>query len=153
MRDRELLVATQNAAMAAPEFKPDQPTPGTTHCNAALRRIASVFGYDFPDCMANDMIEIMSKDKRWSHARMDAGSSFALGGGLAVLAKRFDTHGHVATIAPVGMQMSGTLREYVACVANIGKTNGVIRASQAFPVLIDGRVDPDWLPLTFLLDA
>lgn len=139
--------------MAAPEFQPDQPTPGTTHCNAALRRIASAFGYDFPDVMANEMIEIMFKDKRWSVARFEGGSSHALGGGLAVLAKRFETHGHVASIAPVGMKKSPTLNEYVVCVANVGKENAVMLASRAFPVLINGRVDIDWLPQVFCLDA
>lgn len=160
MKDVELLLKVQTEAMNAPEFKPDQPTPGTTHCNAALRRIAAAFGYDFPDEMANQMIDRINSDPRWSVAAMQNGSSFALGGGLAVLVKKFKTHGHVATIMATGMKISPSLQSvpginaYVPVVANIGKENAPMPATRAFPVLeADGTVDVDWTPQCFCLDA
>lgn len=160
MKDLALLESVQTAAMRAPEFQPDQPTPGTTHCNAALRRIASAFGYDFPDVMANVMVDILNKDPRWSVANFKIGSSHALAGGLAVLAKKFETHGHVATVMALGMKQSPSLASvpgldsYVLVVANVGKENGPVLATRAFPVLEpDGTVNVDWSPQCFCLDA
>lgn len=159
MKDLALLETTQTDAMRAPEFQPDQPAPGTTHCNAALRKIASAFGYDFPDEMANDMIERLFKEiavspnPRWSLARFEGGVTHALGGGLAVLAKKFSTHGHVATIMPMKMSVSPTLKTAVPIVANIGKENGPLLASRAFPVMSNGKLLDDWMPQCFVLDA
>jgi hypothetical protein len=50
-------------------------------------------------------------------------------------------HGHVAVVYPAPMQRSGSWNKTVPMLANIGKKNGLMRASQAFPL------EPDYFVL------
>jgi len=50
-------------------------------------------------------------------------------------------HGHVSVVYPAPMQRSGSWNKMVPMLANIGKTNGLMRTSQAFPV------EPDYFVL------
>jgi len=60
--------------------------------------------------------------------------------GRIVKMKRL-AHGHVAVVYPAPVQRSGSWNKMVPMLANIGKTNGLMRTSQAFPV------EPDYFVL------
>lgn len=126
-----------DAALANPVFHPKN---GTTYCNLALNSIAKGAGCDeFDGLMADEIYQLMVTNASGKWARVDGSdvSIWALSNGLAVAAlpshRLGEAHGHVCAVYPLGMQASGSLGHDVPMVANIGKTVGVMRSSQAFP--------------------
>jgi hypothetical protein len=123
------------------------PRNGNTYCNMAVDSIAKGFGcYEFDGLMADDIYQVMltNESGKWDKVDGSDATIWALSNGLAIAALPSQTlkeaHGHVAVIYPLGMQMSGSLGRDVPMVANIGKTVGVMRSSEAFPVS-DGEAD------------
>ena len=119
-----------------------QPKPdGTTFCNIASQFVAQFFGCkDFNDSiLAEAMIEFMEANPdRWKAVDGEPAASFALAGCLVFAAMTAEdlgeAHAHIAAVYPAQTQFSGSLRKTVPMLANCGKTNGIMRASQAFPV-------------------
>lgn len=129
---REVLKAACEEAMEKPEFAPRD---GNTYCNQAARYIAERMGcYDFkPEMTANE--QVAHVEANWKKADAQEAHAHAARGGLAVAAKTFPEHGHMAVCYPMmSLAASGSWGKPVPWVANIGKTNGVMATSKAFPV-------------------
>ena len=123
------------------------PSGGKTHCNAASLLIAQTMGCAEFDhgigeepLLADAMIGLMESNSsgKWKAVNGSQAAIHALGGGLAFAAKPSfalgDAHGHIAAIFPLGMQWSNSLKKDVPLVANVGRLNGILKVSQAFPV-------------------
>jgi hypothetical protein len=124
------LLALQEEAVANPSW---QPAGGKTFCNRAVAFVAQGMGYFFPATeLADEMIAAMASDPRWTEDSLDRAAAHALKGGLAVAALEENPHGHVCTFAPLPKEISGTWGCQVPMVANVGKTNGIMRISGAF---------------------
>jgi hypothetical protein len=147
MDENNHLKALCDAAVSAPEF---QPKDGVTHCNQAVRSIALGMGYTgfAPDELATHMIGFMAASPDWEAVNMEHAAQFAQAGRMVVACMVEQSHGHVAVLYPAPMQQSGSLGYEVPMIANVGKTNGVMRASQAFPV----AQFPRW-PIYYALKA
>jgi hypothetical protein len=125
-----------------------------THCNIAIARACEHFGYEWPKDtsgdypLANAMIQIMIENgDRWILDDSDRAVAHAMKGGLAIAAKEYAEHGHVASIAPRPMEMSGSLGHEVPIVANVGRgSSKFCKVSEAFPPA-EGE------PRYFLLDV
>lgn len=132
-----------------------------TFCNIASIRAAQAMGcdeFDGKDLLADDLFGIMKLNASgcWKIAGGQEATIHALGGGLGFAAANSamlnEAHGHIAVIAPLGMQFSNSLGRDVPCCANVGagdpggslgapdklgirrKKNWMCRVSQAFPV-------------------
>lgn len=119
-----------------------------TFCNRALWETAAEMGY--PEIRnkklsANQSIDAILADKRWRSDTGERAAEHARMGGLAIAGVKAKKHGHVATVYPAAMLFSGSLDKYVPVLANVGKRNGIMKASEAFPVA-DGE------PEYFLFD-
>ena len=105
---------------------------GRTFCNRALAFVAQGMGYFFPAAeLANDMIDHMAADPRWTEDSMERAHSHAMRGGVAVAALQDHPHGHVGTLAPLPMEESTTWVCAVPMIANVGEENGIMRLSGA----------------------
>ena len=113
----------------------------TTYCNVAVRRIAVEMGYTgFASSMtANDMIAHMRQ--HWLRTTAEDARTQACAGKLAIAAQTGTQHGHVAVIYPDVMGYSESWKKLVPMIANVGKTNGILRTSQAF------MTEPDYYVL------
>lgn len=112
------------------------PRDGNTYCNLAFISVAAEFGcYDFDNTMlANRIIDIIEQSNSWFREfRGDLAAKYANRGYFGVACKHYPIHGHIAVIAPMDMEYSGSLKKNVPIVANVGKTNGYMRISLAFP--------------------
>jgi hypothetical protein len=129
------------AALSNPNFKPNQPTPGTTHCNSSVNFIAQGMGCnEFVNLTADQIYQVVATNKSGKWTRRDASdaTNWALSNGLAIAilpsSVLKEAHGHVAVVYPKNMELSVSLGRLVCMVANVGATVGVMRSSQAFPV-------------------
>lgn len=125
-------------ALSNPSF---QPKKGTTYCNLAVNSIAKGAGCnEFDGLMADEIYQTMKTNASGKWQKLDGSdvTIWALSNGLAIAALPSqvlgEDHGHVAVIYPLGMQASASLGRDVPMVANIGKSVGVMRSTQAFPV-------------------
>ena len=125
-------------ALANPSFAPKN---GVTFCNRAVNFIAHGLGCDELDGLMADGIYNLLKlnaSGKWAQVDPNDATLWALSNGLAIAAMSSDmlgeTHGHVAVVAPLGMQASASFGEDVPVLANVGKTVGYMKSSEAFPV-------------------
>lgn len=125
-------------ALSNPEFSPSL---GTTHCNSAVQFIASSMGCgEFSGMLADGIYDSMANNSSGKWARVDPSDAaiWALSNGLSIAAlpsyRLVESHGHVAALAPLPQEYSNTFRIEVPMVANVGKTVGYMRTSEAFPV-------------------
>jgi len=123
----------------APEL---QPKNGVTFCNIAARRVMDFFGYtdfDAPDLNADEMVGIM---KSWKEISGIAAAAHAIEGNLVFAGETsqrlHEAHGHIAAVFPAPGQVSPSLGRAVPLLANVGIRCGIIKSSDAFPVL-DGE--------------
>lgn len=141
MANREKLRVACFAITADPtlKMKPD----GTTFCNFGVQRVAAVMGCNsLRGLMANDMWYFMSNPLNgFSKDSGMRASIHAVRGGLAIAAKRYHPHGHVAVVAPEACQLSGSWGRLVPLCANVGRKNGIMKVSEAFPV---DQGEPDY---------
>ncbi len=130
---REKLIALCRDVMTSPDLRPRD---GKTYCNYAVMRVAEGLGLEpwRKDDMANDMIDVMESSGMFAKETAERASKHAMKGGFAVAAHKYAQHGHVAVVYPTACQHSGSLGKDVAMVANVGKENGLMLSSQAFPV-------------------
>lgn len=121
------------------EFKPRE---GKTYCNLAIRKIVVLLGLDlFYDedkkrvMLANEMFDYIHSAKS-QFGRVDTGedaAKLATSGILVVAAQKMGGHGHIAAVYPgKSMENSASWGKLVPMLANIGKKNGVMRASLCF---------------------
>lgn len=127
-----------------------QPENGVTHCNQAARIAAQAMGcheFDDESLLADDMIKIMDSNisGKWEPVDGLDAAVFATSGGLAFAAMSSkdlgEDHGHISVIYPGGLDFSPSLNKGVPLVANVGKRNGVMKVSEAFPV---GKGEPEY---------
>ncbi len=106
----------------------------TSYCNIAVRRISEGMGYFgfTPAMLARNMIEIMSIDTAWTEDTIERAHLHAMRGGLSVIGLDEYPHSHVAVIYPAPMEDSGSWGCPVPILANVGKTNGIMKASAVF---------------------
>jgi hypothetical protein len=133
-----------DAALDNPAF---QPRDGETFCNLAAASIAQALGCgELQGLMADEIYAKMANNAAGHWTKLDGSSASqkAIAGGLVIAAMSSgmlsEAHGHVAVLYPQSAEFSGSLNRYVPCVANIGKTVGVMKSSEAFPVSV-GEAD------------
>lgn len=105
-----------------------------TFCNRSARFVAEGMGYfSIPrNLYANGMIAFFASSPDWSEDSIERAHEAAMKGGLAFVCLEDDPSGHICAIAPEPRQASGSWGIEVPVVFNVGRTNGVIRLSQAF---------------------
>jgi hypothetical protein len=130
--------ALYDAALANPAF---QPANGVTHCNEAINSVAVALGCsEFVGLMADEIYSTMVNNAsgKWQKVDPSDAAIWALSNGLAIAAMSSsmlgEAHGHVAGCYPVGQQFSGSFNGDVPVLANVGRTVGVMKSSEAFPV-------------------
>ena len=132
-------------ALDNPSF---QPANGETFCNLAVTSVAEAMGCEeFSGLMADQIYAKMEANAsgKWEKVVGPVASQDASEGNFVVAAMSStqlgETHGHVATCYPQAAGFSGSLNKYVPVVANIGKSVGVMKSSEAFPV---DKGEPDY---------
>lgn len=140
--DIEHLKSALDALIKDPSLfqKPD----GTTFCNIAVHRIAALYDIkEFPlnahgdPPMANRMCEIAATSPAFESASGEGANAAALAGKFVLAAHGYAGHGHVAVVYPSPeMFYSPSWKKEVPFVANVGKRNAIIPASEAFPVAL-----------------
>jgi len=136
--DPKRLKSVCDIVVKAPEFVRNGEE---TYCNLAVRKILGGIGLDLfyheakkRAMLANEMIDYM-EGQRAKFAKLDDGTDAFLEAkqGIVVIAcERGSSHGHVAVVCPDPMALSGSWGKMVPMLANVGKKNGVMRASLCF---------------------
>lgn len=118
---------------------------GETYCNFAFWEVAAEMGYEefrAKKMTANQIIRHIEESNGWRKTEPEVAHAFARNGGLAVAGKKYPKHGHIAAVFPTSaMLFSGSLNKYVPVLANVGRTNGIMKASECFPV---SEGEPDY---------
>ena len=134
---RDILDAVRNAPDLAPH-------DGMTFCNVALDRVLGLCGIPRivtskgEPMLANDMIDFIENSPDWKKVDGQVACARASQGILVVACQCEVLHGHVCPVYPSPMGYSASWQKEVPIVSNVGKTVGVMRASQAF------RTEPDY---------
>ncbi len=123
--------------VADPELAP---RGGKTYCNVAARRVASAMGFQMEVMLANAMIEYLAKNPSWKEASLEDAAAHAVLGKLAFVALSEEPHGHLAPLYPSPAAESGSWGQKVPIIANVGKTNGIMRLSGAFKAADKGKL-------------
>lgn len=107
-----------------------------TFCNRSARFIAEGMGYfGIPrDIYANGMIAHLATAPGWREDSIERAWACAMKGGLAFIAIEDEPNGHLAAVAPEPKELSGSWGIEVPKVYNVGRTNGLMKLSQAFKV-------------------
>lgn len=107
-----------------------------TFCNRAAQRAANAYGcHDLDGMRANQMVATLQASLGdWRRENGERAALHAQRGGLAFAAKAYEPNGHIALVAPEPCKLSGSWGKLVPVVANVGKTNGIMKTSQAFSV-------------------
>ena len=119
----------------------DDGTVLETFCNIGLDRIMALIPgmprmlnklNNRPFC-ANDMCECMANSpSRYAEVTGEVACARAAQGILVIACQQEAGHGHVAAVYPAPMAWSASWAKQVPVLNNIGKINGVLRASQCF---------------------
>lgn len=137
MADVEKLIEACRKAIV--KYPPKKNAAGEvleTYCNWGLTDIAEAVGCkEIRGKTANEIQSFAvlnpqifrqdTGDRAWTHA---------IHGGFAFAAQVGEHHGHVAAVAPLEMELSGSWNKKVPILANVGKENGLMRASKCFQV-------------------
>lgn len=108
------------------------PRGGKTYCNVAARRVAAEMGFQMEVMLANAMIGYLAKNPSWKEVALEAAAAHSVLGKLAFVALSEEPHGHIAPLYPAPAAESGSWGQKVPIIANVGKTNGIMRLSGAF---------------------
>lgn len=147
----ELLMDACDAVIKDPSLAPEvEKKTGRilkTHCNRAALIVAQAMGcheFDTPagtdPLMADQMIAVMAGNfsGKWRVGNGSAAAIHALSGGLGFAAKTAeelgDAHGHICAVYPASQQRSNSWKRDVPMVANVGRDDREMKASEAFPV-------------------
>jgi len=135
--------------VADPEMQAETTDAGLkTKCNYALRKACiELLDYQgFDGMMANAIIRAAKYSPgMWRMSTGEHARKAVIEGGFAFAGKEYPEHGHVALIYPGPMMRSGSWDVDVPLVANVGRRNGVMKVSQAFPV---SQGQPDYFVYT-----
>lgn len=123
--------------VADPELAP---RGGKTYCNVSARRVAAAMGFQMPVMLANAMIGYLANSPEWMSVEMDEAAAHAVLGKLAFVALSEEPHGHIAPLYPAPAAESGSWGQKVPIIANVGKTNGIMRLSGAFKFADKGKL-------------
>ncbi len=136
--DAKLLALICEVVVKAQEFKPKGKT---TYCNLAVRKILQGMQLDLfylekeKRCMlANEMIDYMEAS-RSKFAKLKDGTdaaSEARDGIIVIACEKGSSSGHVAVVYPAAMERSESWKKMAPMLANVGKKNGIMRASLCF---------------------
>ncbi len=131
MADMERLRTLCDEAVLNPAFAPKD---GKTFCNFAARFIAEGTGFfGLPvNTLANDLIVILATHPEVQEDSIERAHAHAIRGGLAFLALEEYPHGHIPVVYPAPMEMSGTWGGLVPMLANVGRENGIMKASAVY---------------------
>ena len=116
------------------------PHDGITYCNIALDRVLGLCGIPRiinpatgQPALANDMIHHMrANTSQWTPVSGDVAGASAGQGVLVVACQQAAGHGHLAPCYPNGMVFIPSWWKQVTFLSNVGRRNGVLRASQCF---------------------
>jgi hypothetical protein len=148
MIDPEKLKTFLDTLVKHPGYK--QLEDGTTFCNEAVESVSHQFGVtELDNILASEIIALFEKTPaRWLNVSGKQAADYARRGGFGVsgmkiyllnpegkLTTERAKHDHVATVYPAEMKTSGSLGREVPMVANIGKKNGIMKSSEAYPVI------------------
>jgi hypothetical protein len=118
-----------------------QPKNGVTYCNIAVQTIAAQMGCDeFSGLMADEIYQVMATNVsgKWKGVDASDAAIWALSNGLSIASlpsqRLGESHGHVAVVYPVGQQYSPSFDADVPMLANVGKSVGILKSSEVFPV-------------------
>lgn len=122
------------------------PHDGITYCNIALDRVLGLCGIPRmtnrvtgQPHLANDMIDTMrANTSQWTPVSGDVACARAGQGILVVACLQAEGHGHLAPVLPLPMAFSPSWGKQVPFLSNVGRRNGVLRASQCF------RTEPEY---------
>lgn len=139
MLDTEKVKDFMLALVKAPEL---QPANGVTYCNLGAKRVAEFFGcenFSAQNMTADQMVLDMMIEDVWTFTKFgEIASKWAQMGGLAFAgmssSELGEEHGHIAPVFPGMPELSPSLGILVPQLANVGAKNGVMLASEAFPV-------------------
>ncbi len=133
MANAAKLRALCDEAVSNPAFAPRD---GKTYCNLAARFVAEGMGFfGFPmNILANEMIHFLASHPDWREDSVERAHVHAMRGGLAFLVLEEYPHGHIPAIYPAPMEPSGTWGEDVPMLANVGRTNGIMKASAVYRI-------------------
>jgi len=136
------LVKAQNAAMKNKKYAPDQPNAGETHCSEGACSIAKAVGADTTGVLAdskgqnydaNTQINNLADPKNGYRAvTADEAQGLADSGTLVFATQHGSEHGHIASVRPEGVPGDDPSGHSGAVLANVGESNGVMRASAVF---------------------
>ena len=139
IRYKEILDAVREQPDLAPVIDTNSGAVIRTYCNVALDRVMGLMGVVrmiYPNgqpMMANDMCQFMKNNPdRFTQVAGEIAVARAHQGILVIACQEEEGHGHVAPVLPMGMQISGSWGKEVPMLSNVGKINGVLRASQCF---------------------
>lgn len=133
-----------DAVLANPDYRPHtMARDGNTwtFCNRATHEVAWKFAryWGFEMLLANAMIDKMENDPQWTKVKEGIwAAEYARSGGFAVACQRGEKHGHIAVVRPEPNKYSHSWHKPVPILNNVGRKNGIMRASEAF------KTEPDY---------
>lgn len=147
-RIRKNLATLKDACLHVVQAKDYSPRDVTgdgkpeTFCNMAVQYVAERMGCGafIGGPLANRMHDLMEMSGEFTQVSGDDAAALAQKGCLVIASRKGERHGHVAVVFPAGPQFSASLEKNVPVVANVGKRNGIMRVSLAFPV--EDRQEP-----------
>jgi hypothetical protein len=137
---RDRLENVCKAVVADPNFVTRDITGDSikeTFCNRAVWEIGAEMGCDVfkkRQMYARDIIKHCKSSGDWTEVSPERALEHAKRGNLTICGKRYPDMDHVAAVYPTEMLFSGSWNKYVLVVANVGKKNGIMKVSEAFPV-------------------
>jgi hypothetical protein len=119
MKDALNLLDAIHLGFSRPEYRPLG--DGTTHCNQFCSEVAMALGFKgLEGLLANDIIDLISKNDQWSELPIEKAQDLANGGSFIIAGLKANPHGHVVIVCPGKVKTSGRWGE-VPSVANVGK--------------------------------
>jgi RHS repeat-associated protein len=135
------LVKAQNEAMKNKKYAPD-PETGTTHCSEGACSIAHAMGVNTSGVLsdsqghnydANTQINNLADPKNgYKAVSPDEAQALADSGELVFATQHGSEHGHIASVRPEGVLGDNPSGNSGPLLANVGESNGVMRASAVF---------------------
>jgi len=134
------LVNAQNAAMYNPNFAPDTPAAGITHCNQGANNIAAALGVKTVGILSNSqgvalpanaqIANLANSQNGYQSVSPQQAQQLANSGTVVFATQIGRVHGHIATVRPEGVPGDQPPRGIGPLLANIGQINGVVHESR-----------------------
>lgn len=127
MKDRELLIRTQDSVWDSQAFMPTYDNGlETTYCNMAVRAVFSAFKYrGFDGMTADEIMAFVRQSQNFARQKLEDGQFLANTGVLVIAgltsAQLGQPHGHVCTLTPGVAEWSGHWDAKAPACFSIGK--------------------------------